>query len=584
MVPPAQRQAELVPRRSIFKRPACSSSRHPFKRPSASLYPPPGQDLCPSLSPSAAASVDPQHGQDLCPSHGEAAGGTAETVTENPVCWEPGSWMDPMSEQPLDWTRPPRDGPLPQKPAWALHMVRVLQSKGFLPSERVEKSLELNLWSDCSGINSDMFALKTLGRAIEDLIGCRVHWSLYFACDSDSRSLKFADRNHQPKHTSNGMEWRSFESGQCWCTKHKQNHDMPRTGVDIYVGTYPCSPWSRRGKRSGFAHQDARLFMIGIDTISWLAPAVWVIEIGEMPSHTDMAELMDIVCRINTKGRTTYTIQTMKNLSPAWAGFPIRRSRLFICGWREDIGQDGVAQPMECLVGAPMAMDKSYLAFLGIRRQHDWSRVGAYPIAEELAHIRASGCACGVDPFQICRVHNCKCRRCGEDGLQCTWRGLLAQMIVDQGLEGAARANAATLSYINVLELHGSSTPQHPRQRIFLNLLALRADARPLNDTLLVADLSQNPPHGDVLLDGELPTLTTSSCLWSFQAGQALSVYHLAAMMGLDTTEIAFDTDMTVGWFRHRLGMAVHIANFGLALIAVLTPALGPCIGGSRNY
>ena len=112
-------------------------------------------------------------------------------------------------------------------------------------------------------------------------------------------------------------------------------------------------------------------------------------------------------------------------------------------------------------------------------------------------------------------------------------------------------------------------------------MLALKIEARPLNDTLMVADMSQNPGFGDVKLDEELPTLTTRSCLWSFQIGEVLSVYHLAAMMGFDTTAITFDGDMSPQWFRQRLGMAVHVANFGMALMAVLTPPLSKSMGST---
>ena len=42
------------------------------------------------------------------------------------------------------------------------------------------------------------------------------------------------------------------EAGQYYCGQHDANHDLPRAGVDLYVGTYPCLPWSRRGQRTGF--------------------------------------------------------------------------------------------------------------------------------------------------------------------------------------------------------------------------------------------------------------------------------------------------------------------------------------------
>ena len=283
---------------------------------------------------------------------------------------------------------------------------------------------------------------------------------------------------------------------------------------------------------------------------------------------------MEVVATINVRGRATYTIQTLRNLCPSWAGYPIRRRRLFICGWREDIGRDGVTQPLACLVGNPMTVDSSYLAFLGMSRRIDWSRVGECPTAAELLRIADGGCKCGVDPYQRCDMHQCKCNRCGHDGRQCSWRGLFAKMVEDAGLTRIIKANISTLTYLQVMESQGQQGPDQQRERVLINILASKVDAKPLNDTLMIADLSQNPPHGAVLLEGDLPTLTTTSRLWCFQTGEMVSVYHLAIIMGVDTTTITFEKGMSATWFRQRLGLTVHVANFGMALMAALTPPL----------
>jgi site-specific DNA-cytosine methylase len=211
----------------------------------------------------------------------------------------------------------------------------------------MERALELTVWSDCSGINSEMFALREIRTALEHSIGVSVQFKLYFTCDSDKKCFKFANLNHHPKHTSTAMEQRNFETGKIWCETHKENHDLPKQGVDLYVGTYPCSPWSRRGKRTGFDHPDAQAFFIGLRTIVFLAPAVWIIEIGEVPSTAGMTEITQRVQEVIHNGRVTYTIQTVQSLSPAWCGYPVRRTRLFICGWRQEIGTDTVTEPLK---------------------------------------------------------------------------------------------------------------------------------------------------------------------------------------------------------------------------------------------
>ena len=68
------------------------------------------------------------------------------------------------------------------RPDWARHIVRVLQHNHHLPAERTAeaKNLELTIWSDCSGINSDMFALKDIGATLLELTGIRAQWKLYY--------------------------------------------------------------------------------------------------------------------------------------------------------------------------------------------------------------------------------------------------------------------------------------------------------------------------------------------------------------------------------------------------------------------
>ena len=240
------------------------------------------------------------------------------------------------------------------RPDWARHIVRVLQHNHHLPAERTTeaKDLELTIWSDCSGINSDMFALKDIGAALLELTGIRVQWKLYYVCDCDKQSREFANLNHDPLHVGDAMEHRNFETGQMWCEMHRANHDMPRHGLDVYIGTYPCSPWSRRGKRTGFSHPDAAVFIIGVKSIAYMTPAVWVIEIGEVPSQACLDEILQKITDILQTSQATYTVQMVRNLTPTWSGYPTRRTRLFIIGWRKDIDGDLVA-PLHSLIKPP---------------------------------------------------------------------------------------------------------------------------------------------------------------------------------------------------------------------------------------
>ena len=100
----------------------------------------------------------------------------------------------------------------------------------------------------------------------------------------------------------------------------------------------------------------------------------------------------------------------------------------------------------------------------------------------------------------------------------------------------------------------------------------------PLSGTLLIVDISQNPPFSDLHCHGDTPTFTTSSDLWVFQAGEALRAPHYAALMGLDMAAVSVTNNMTDAWLRERLGLAVRIGRFGVAVLAALAPPLERCM------
>ena len=466
-------------------------------------------------------------------------------------------------------------------PKWAPHAVRVLMDRGHLSNKTgQQKHLELTVWSDCSGINSEMFALRELGNELRVGLDVHVKWVLYMTCESDKASQEFARLNHDPRHMSERMEHRNFRTGQVHCTTHGENHDMPRHGVDLYVGTYPCTPWSRRDKGTGCDHPDAEVSIIGFKTIAFIGPAVFVIELGEVPRQEHLQIILTKVQEIAQAGPAKYTIQVVRNLTPAWSGYPTRRKQVFLIGWRADIDGARAGEPLQSLMNAPMRVHQSFLRFLGMKREIDWSRVGECPTTEELLYISASPCKCGLDPMECCPEHPCKCSRCGESGVECTWRAMFTTFIASGSTADMVRNRRGTLTYIQVMEMSGRKGPQQPRQRVLINLIAILPDTQPLNDTLMVGDVSQNPPFGDnFFAQGETPVFTTSSNVWVFQVGQTFRTHHMAALMGLDLSMVTFSAHMSESWFRRRLGMAVHIPNFGLVLMAALAPPLRACIG-----
>ena len=119
-------------------------------------------------------------------------------------------------EEP-EWVGMPPDGDNSPSLPWADHVVHVLVSNGHLPSHS-QKKVQLQAWSDCSGINAEKFAWNELQDAMRRIIGADVSLVLYYTCDSDARSIAFAKASHHPRHVSTNMTQRSFTSRMFWCT------------------------------------------------------------------------------------------------------------------------------------------------------------------------------------------------------------------------------------------------------------------------------------------------------------------------------------------------------------------------------
>ena len=62
-----------------------------------------------------------------------------------------------------------------------------------------------------------------------------------------------------------------------------------------------------------------------------------------------------------------------------------------------------------------------------------------------------------------------------------------------------------------------------------------------------------------------------------------LQTWHTAALMALDLSTVKFSRDMSECWFRQRLGLAMHVANFRLVLMAALAPPVRACLSSDTD-
>ena len=96
---------------------------------------------------------------------------------------------------------------------------------------------------------------------------------------------------------------------------------------------------------------------------------------------------------------------------------------------------------------------------------------------------------------------------------------------------------------------------------------------QPLAQTLAVIDLSQTVTMASLRTDGAVPTLTTSSRLFSMALGRYITTAELAILMGFDVGSYNLQ-GCSESWFRARLGLCMHVASLGSMIAALITAPL----------
>ena len=84
-----------------------------------------------------------------------------------------------------------------------------------------------------------------------------------------------------------------------------------------------------------------------------------------------------------------------------------------------------------------------------------------------------------------------------------------------------------------------------------------------------VIDKSQTIGRTSSRTDGTIPTLTTSSDVFSFADGGGLSPCECLKLMGHDVTRMKLE-NIKASQVRHDLGMSVHISIAGLAMAGLI--------------
>ena len=121
--------------------------------------------------------------------------------------------------------------------------------------------------------------------------------------------------------------------------------------VDIYIGGFPCTPFSAQGKGDGELGKDGLIAFKMIAYVAITRPWSFVFEnvAGLMHRHTDtlvkiLNSLLDIMDHSN--GSSVYNI-SYSLMSTAGYGLPQHRERIYIVGIHKSI-QKSVSFPARC--------------------------------------------------------------------------------------------------------------------------------------------------------------------------------------------------------------------------------------------
>ncbi len=473
-----------------------------------------------------------------------------------------------------DWVASQTRAATPAHPNWARECVLALRDAGLA---RGGRTVQFRVWSDCAGLATEMFAAAELCVALRDVASKNVSFTLFCACDADPVCRKLIGQNHGPVHVTHNVHDRDFRAATHSCSSCGVVHELADVGIDVYVAGFPCTPNSRRGTRKGFAHPDAGAVMAGAKTLGLLKPAMWLYEnaqgVADVRAGESESDLDRVRRLIAEHSDAPYVTRVVQHMSPTWTGYPTCRPRVFVLGWRADLGSEAAfVAPLNALLAQAPVPALNYMAFLRLESRVDWSRVHASLTSSERSFVQTSGCSCSVSPYSICDVHRCACGRCGGDGLQCTWRKKMVTYVRNKFVDAEAtlgNCRRTQLTYIQVLEQQGQPTPQSQRVRNLLNVFALLPDCNPLSRTLAIADVSQGIDRTAFRLDGNIPTVAKNSELFSLGMGRFLTTCEVAALMGfkLDLMNLKGVNEAA---FRRILGNTIHVSSAGAMLLALV--------------
>ena len=187
---------------------------------------------------------------------------------------------------------------------------------------RVQVHRQIQVGTECSGLESVMVALESLG--LQD--SCR----LAFCCEKDPTARLFLRRVRQPSLFFEDITTRPVA-------------DMP--ACDLYVVGFPCQPWSVAGLNKGNEDRQGRgqIFDHILEYIRTKSPRTFLLENVQGLTYKTHAQVFhNILHALRCHGRYALSWQV---LNTAKHGIPQNRERVYIIGILASMVSDDYAFP-----------------------------------------------------------------------------------------------------------------------------------------------------------------------------------------------------------------------------------------------
>jgi DNA-cytosine methyltransferase len=336
-----------------------------------------------------------------------------------------------------------------------------------------------------------------------------------------------------------------------------------KTGaVDVYVAGFPCNPWSSRGSRSGFDHDDASLFFECAKAIQAIRPKAFILE--NVPSVFGSDSVQKLRDTMDTLRSYKWKAVLVNTLS---FGVPQNRRRVYIIGLNED-SVSGDRNDALCGVVADMRKLKTswipwpdYLTLLNMPMQRT---------SETSETSAAAPCdTCGLNA--ACPIHICKCNSClkGSSTKKCKWHATTRRFVrkkrgtIKKFLKLLRKVKKKVLktapSYWYVARARNlqvdSRIANNARIR---NLLDAHAKCCNIMSSNILLDVSQSVERTGLREDGTAPTLTTTcGSLYSPCRGMCMTPRQCFALQGIPLDQVDWADDFSDRDLFTMAGMAL---------------------------